>query len=302
MADPGVTSITLTHGSKTYHVYGAQAGVEGVFLAQGQVDGIYDCPVKVTDKAGAFQEGSTRKAAKKLHRDMQLGFHIIDTEDLYELNDSEFRRIFQYELDRWEATPTVTSLNVTTTLSGTRSIDVLLYEAPHFAPDVDPLLQQYGNLILPLRANDPLWYSTTAMTYWQGSGSGSVSVSNPTPNPMYHEWVLTPGTWSVPDRSWVGSPGSRTIGGAYSTRNIAVTVESADGVARISLDRQKLMIRDSADNNILARLGGQVFAFEIPPYTPATNLPVSVSGSGRIELYQPRRWGRPWGEEIPPGS
>jgi len=105
MTDPGIVAIRIVRGGTTFHVHGDQAGAEGVWLAAGQVDGIYDAPVKTTWKTGAFQEGSWQKYNKWLHRDMSLGFHIRDTFTEYELNESLFRQIFDYQLDPWEDPP-----------------------------------------------------------------------------------------------------------------------------------------------------------------------------------------------------
>lgn len=289
-----ITAIRIRHGDTVFDVHGDGDGTQGVWLAKGQVEGIYEAPVKTTWKSGAFQDGSRQKAVKWLHRDLELGFHVTETiGSAYEFNDSEFRRIFKYELDQWEDIPTVTTLEVETDISGTRCLDVLMYEEPEFNPDLDPIQQEYGNLILKLRAGQPMWYSPTVISVKSGS---NITVSNPTDQIMRHEWLLEPGTWTVPDRSWVGGPGERVTGGAFGTRTVSVDVQAGDGVARISLDRQKLMIRNSAGTNILARLGGKAFAFPIPPYTPPTVLP--ISGGSYAELHQPRYWSRPWGLEI----
>ena len=55
MATPGITQIVIRRGLAVFHVYGPKAGREGVWLAKGQVDGIYDSPVKTTWRSGAFQ-------------------------------------------------------------------------------------------------------------------------------------------------------------------------------------------------------------------------------------------------------
>lgn len=38
----GVKSIRIRRGSQVFHVHGQNAGAEGVWLAHGQVEGIYD--------------------------------------------------------------------------------------------------------------------------------------------------------------------------------------------------------------------------------------------------------------------
>ena len=299
---PGIVAVRIRKGSTAFHVHGDKAGQEGVWLAQGQVSGIYDAPVQTTWKTGAFQAGSTQKSRKWLHRDMQLGFHIKETFTSYEFNESLFRQIFDYEEDPYDPNYEPTILEVETKLSGIRMLNVLMYEAPDFDSDIDPQQQQYGNLIMKLRAGQPFWYEpdkVTSFTSTSTSANGTVSVSNPTDQIMYHKWILTRGNWSLPDYKWAGGRGSRTPIDSRVVSGINVT--PTNGGAVVDLDRQELMFRDQNGTNILAQLAGQFFEYPIPPYTPATNLPVSYDsapGGATVQLRQPRRWSRPWGLEL----
>lgn len=312
MADPGIVAIRIRRGDAVFHVHGQSAGAQGVWLAANQVHGIYDAPIKSTWKTGAFQVGSTNKAVKRLHRDMELGFHIIDTTDAYEWNESLFRQIFFYEADRWSLDPKATTIEVVTDQSGTRKIDVLMYEQPDFAPAVDPLRDQYGNLVLKLRAGEPLWYEDDVVDEFTSSATsaaGTITVSNPTDQVMYHKWILTPGhtsgsaNWTLPDFQWVGDPGEREPGGANGSRLINdIIITAANGGCVIDLDRQQLMYRDYNDTNILGQMGGsKIFNYPIPPYTPETEIPVSykgATGGATCQLVMPRRWSRPYGLEA----
>ena len=273
MPDPGINSIRIRRGNALFNVHGQDAGREGVWLAKGQVEGIYDAPIKSTWKTGAFQVGSTQKAIKRLHRDMELGFHISDSfNDSFEFNESLFRQIFFYEEDQWSTSPKKTTIEVSTEISGTRKLDVLMYEQPDFAPPTDPLQQQYGNLVLKLRAGEPMWYEDNVVDQFTSgatSASGTITVSNPTDQVMWHKWVLTPGIWTLPDFEWVGDPGERIPGGANASRMINdITITSANGGAVIDLDRQQLMYRDLNNTNILAQMGAsKIFNYPIPPYS-----------------------------------
>jgi hypothetical protein len=307
VSDPGIVAIRIRHGDAVFHVHGEHAGFEGVTLGQGQVDGIYEAPTKTTYKAGAFQIGSTYKSHKFLHRDMNLGFNITETvSNLFEWNESLFQQIFTYALDRWSLDPVKTVIEVETELSGVRHIDVLKYQEPDFSSASDPLMNQYGNPIMKLRAADPMWYEddvTTQYTSGATSASGFILIENPTDQIMYHKWILTPATWTLPDRQWIGDPGRRTTGGAQGGRvldNIVIT--AANGGAVGDLDRQELMWRDLNNTNLLGQLGGaKILVYPIPPYTPPTQLPISYSaapaGGAMAQLVQPRRWSRPWGLE-----
>ena len=312
MANPGIVAIRIRRGNTVFHVHGEKAGLEGVWLAQRQVNGIYDSPIKSTWKTGAFQVGSTQKAIKRLHRDMELGFHVTDTiADSFEWNESLFRQIFAYETDRWSVDPQPTTIEVVTELSGTRKLDVLMYEQPEFAAVTDPIQQQFGNLILKLRAGQPMWREDDVISQFTSTASsaaGTVTVSNPTDQPMMHKWVLTPGhtsgsaIWTLPDFQWVGDPGERVPGGINAARYIRdITVTAANGGCVIDLDRQELMYRDYNNTNILGQQGAsKIFNYVIPPYTPEFELPVSykgANGGATVQLVMPRNWSRPYGLE-----
>lgn len=292
MTSPGITAIRIVKGDQVFHVHGEDAGLEGVWLAQGQVQGLYDPPVRTTWKTGAFQIGSTQRSHKFEHRDLVLGFHIKDTVTPWEFNDSEFRRLFDYESDPWNPDYPATTIEVETELSGVRKIDVLMAEAPEFDSALDPQMQQHGNVIFKLRAGEPFWYEDDYVS--TVSATGTITVSNPTDQIAFHKWVLTPGTFTLPDYSWTGGPGERVPDG---TRTVAgIVISSENGGAVIDLDRNELMFRDANDTNLLAQLAGKFFEYPLPPYTPQTSIPVTVSG-GTVQVRIPRRWSRPWGLE-----
>lgn len=299
----GILAVRIVKGDTVFHVHGDKAGKEGVWLAHRQVQGIYDAPVRTTWKTGAFQAGSTQKSRKWLHRDMTLGFHIKETFTSYEFNESLFRQIFDYEEDPWDTDWQPTTIEVETSLSGVRKLDVLMYEAPDFDSDIDPQQQQYGNLILKLRAGQPFWYSddvTTNFSATSTAATGFVTVSNPTDQVMYQKWVLTRGNWTLPDYSWSGARGERAAASSRTVSGIDIT--QVNGGAVVDLDRQELMFRDQNNTNLLAQLSGKFFEYPIPPYTPARQLPVTYSsapaGGATAALVQQRRWSRPWGLEL----
>ena len=304
----GITAIRIRRGDVVFHVHGEQAGAEGIWVAEGQVEGLYDAPVKTTWKTGAFQDGSRQRHHKRLHRDLELGFHVIETiKNAYEFNESAFRQIFDYELDRWSMNPQPTTIEVETTMSGVRKLDVLMYEQPDFTAKLDPIMQQYGNLIMKLRAGQPMWYSDNDNEVFEGtatSESGFITVANPTDQIMYQKWILTRGMWDLPDVQWVGDPGERVPGGPNAERMVEdIPVTETNGGMVIDLDRQELMFRDANNTNALAQMGGRkIFNYAIPPYTPATSLPIAYTaaptGGARAELVMPMRWSRPWGMEA----
>lgn len=291
-----------------FHTHGREAGQQGIWNAMGQVRGIYDAPVKTTWKTGAFRDGSEQKAKKVLHRDMELGFHCVETQlppRSAEDNESEFRKIFDYEIDEWDDDPEPTTLHVESDRSGERRLDLLMHKEPIIEPDTDPLFDQYFNLILNVRAGQPMWYEDDVVTVFRSgasAASGFIEVENPTDQPMRHKWILTRATWMIPDFSWRGGKYRRKPGGVHKDRMMPMfPITDAQGGVVVSLDKKDLMVRDHNFTNCLPLLGGKIFKYVIPPYTPKQFLPVSYidapAGGAMCQLVQPRCWSRPWGLE-----
>lgn len=312
--DRKIRGMWITGQGRTFHTHGESGGVEGVWNAQGQVKGIYDSPVQTKWMSGARQDGSTQRSVKRLHRDMTLGFHIVETPNRgAEDNDSDFRGIFAYEDDKWDDDPQPTTLHLATDRSGERRLDMLMFDTPEFEADIDPLEQQYFNLILKVRAGQPDWYELdpatgdeykTVFEAASTDGEGFIEVQNPTDRVIRQKWVLTRATWAVPDFSWKGGKYNRRPGGQWGNRVLQLeAITAVQGGAVISLDGKDLMIRDFNYTNAWPALlpSGQAFMHEIPPYTPKTLIPISYTGApaggARAELIQPRRWSRPWGLE-----
>ena len=311
--DRKISKMWITGQGKTFVTHGDGAGNQGVWNAAGQVAGIYDAPVKTTWKTSAFQEGSTHRATKRLHRDMMLGFHITqtllakgqDADRSAEENESRFRQIFEYTEDPWDDDPEPTTLHIETEQSGERMIDVFLHDTPQFEADLDPISQQYFGLILPLRAGKPSWYEDDVVTTASSDATSAtlqIEVSNPTDQPMAHQWILTRATWEVPDVSWRGGRNARTPGGTFASRTITVPVGDTQGGCVVSLDRSEdYMVRDVHYTNMLPLLGGKLFKHTVPPYTQSQTLTISYTnapaGGAMAQLVQPRHWSRPWGLE-----
>ena len=304
---PGIREVRIVKGSTVFHVHGPLAGAEGVYLAAGQVQNLYEALVKTTWKTGAFQAGGRVKGVKYLPRDVHLGFHMLDTFTEYELNDSLFRQCFDFWPDPYDPDPPPTTIEVDTDLSGTRKLDVLMYEQPEFAPDVDPIMQQFGTVLFKLRAGEAFWYENDdvqTFTSTSSSAAGTVTASNPTDQVCYQKWILTLATFTLPDIELLGPKGARVPTGPNATRTVGpIVISATNGGGVVDLDGQQLMFRDLNNTNIQGQMAGLFFNFPIPPYTPATQLPVAYtgapSGGAMIQLVQPRQWSRPWGLELP---
>ena len=303
----GVTRIEIIGQNDEYLcVHGDGAGDRGVYLAEGQVAGIYDSPEKQVWKSGSRQIGSRQVNRKILARDMDLGFICKETQThTAEENESYLVQAIGYGLDQWDDDAKYARMRVTTDISGVRDLDIVQYEEPDLSPRQDPIMHQMLNPVLKLRSGNPDWYEPDVISSqtWVEDGWKEVVVENPTPRPMLHKWIATEGRWTIPDFSWRGSKGHRFPGREHVDRYVtAPLITPADGGMVIDIDLSELMARSANDTNILARFGGQFFKYAIPPYTQRTVLPVycsDVPDSGAmIQLVQPRRWPRPWGLHL----
>ncbi|MBM4567674.1 hypothetical protein GS982_02160 [Rhodococcus hoagii] len=299
----------------TISVLGAGGGPETVVsgpgdiaspfvLGEDQVKGLYHAPVESEWKRARRQRGGSLAGVENPTRDMQLGFHIRgDARMSFAEAEDLLRSCFTYRLDPWWPGDTLARIAVE---SGDdyRTLSVQMYQEPEFAPQIDPEKLRYGNVFYRLRAAQPFWESVPDVTHWETSGtsgSGTITVSNPTDVEMFQTWVLTRGTWTVPDVSWTGRPRRRTPGGLYGSRSIPLKpVTSTHGTLTIQLDPMHVMMQSANGTNVMGEVGGgYYFMHTIPPHTPKTQLPISVTGApaggARAELHQPRLWSNFYG-------
>ena len=312
---------TLTiriHGAdgSVWPVHGDGAGERGVWLSEDQVEGLFSAPIRQAWTSGAQEIGGRQEGMWYEVRDLALGFHVTDSVRPVAVTDALFRQAFVPRLDRWDHDARSPRIEVQTDLSGSRFLDVLQYDKRDFDPGIDPLVVGYGNPIIPLRAGQPSYYSddeVSTFTSTATSASGTITVSNPGPLPMYHKFVLTRCQATLPDVSWSGAPGARVPGiDKLSGRDdsdrmiLCPLLNSTHGGATIDLEHlisNTLMIRDASDQNMLGQMPvpGKFFSYEIPPWTPPTELPVSYTnapaGGAMIRCIMPRRWDEPFGGE-----
>lgn len=295
-------SIVGAHHGPEVVVSGEGAGEQGIALGEDQVKGIYDAPTETEWSRARRQRGGSLRGIENPERLMTLGFHTSGErgEEWGEVDDL-LRSLFSYGLDEWYPEDDLAQL-VIESESDLRSLRVQMSKEPEFSPKIDPAKQKYGNVFYQLTAGQPMWESPETVTAWETagtSGTGTITVSNPTDQVMFPTWVLTPGTWTVPDVAWVGPPRRRTVADARTIPLKPVT--SGMGGLSIRCDPMRVTFVDQAGTNVMGQVAGDYYLvnFEIPPYTPATELPISVtaapSGGARAELHQPRLWSRPWG-------
>lgn len=301
---------------------GEGAGDQGVVLGTNP-QGLYDAPVRVSMKRGAFEVGGKPSKVDRPHRELDIGIGMFspndDPEEWAEI-DSELRGAFDYEVDPWDPEARSARLAITTPRSGTRWLDVLMIESPIMAMDTDPW--DYMHSLLPMRlvAPQPMWYEddwigddehpASWMIEGESSGTGEIWVCNPTDRPMAHTVIVTgDGRAHIPDVSWTGPKGARVPGIDFRTgrddsdRMVVTTpIGAINGHGlRANVDRMKIPFEDFTNTNVTALHGGNRLLYVIPPYTPPTLLPVAASevtsDTFGILFRQPRYWSRPWGLE-----
>lgn len=282
----------------------------GITLADSGVDGLIDSPLE-TEWIDDTELGSVFAGERYLPRDLKLGFFISDElarTPIAGRLESDFRTEFSTRPDPWDPNPTTAKVEVTSELSGLRWLsDVVLKETPEMKTERDPYTHKLYDLTYHLRAGMPLWDSGKEVTVFEGttaSKSGTIPISNPTDMPMRHTWVIAGigAKVTLPDPSWLGPKTARVPGGDYATRTVPLPqITAADQGVRITRERRKLHAQTFTGSNFLVRMLGNWIRFDIPPYTPPTQLPVSYSGATngcRIECHQPRLWSRPLGLEL----
>ncbi|WP_094980349.1 hypothetical protein [Rhodococcus pyridinivorans] len=288
-------------------VAGKYAGRTGVVISDKGVDGVLDAPITVIHDSTVKQVGGTLRGVDYPVRDMILRFYAFEDEYLGRTGEleSRLRQAFVAEPDRWDPDFRPPRVKVVTPLSGPRTLEVWMSEAPDVVLDDDPIEDEMFDVTYQLRAYQPMWRSKPDMRFFEtsgSSGSGFIEVWNPTDRPLEQRWELTRGIWTLPDPTWTGPKGRRKRGGAFPNRVQPLPeITAADGGVTIQMDRSKRHATAATGTPYEARMQGKWLRHVIPPYTPKTMLPISVTGApaggARAELHMERLWSRAWGLE-----
>ncbi|MFI9507576.1 phage tail protein [Nocardia sp. NPDC052566] len=287
-------------------LHGIGQGDRGVVL--NEIEGIIDAPVKTDWTQTAFRPGSSPGGVRWDARDVRFTVTIAGAlqhgkapQD-WERLDSQFRQAWSYSEDSrlWVETPT-----------SRRHLALRPIEAPHTLTARDPRRNHLAQVEMTCRAGVPWWIEADVIDTWvsqaAGVGSGTVTVSNPTDRPMWLKWVISaPGTWTLPDYSWFGSP-TFSAGdlpadiadrAATSTARKIVMPTLASGPAvDIDTDPFEEQVVRAGYPNFWALMNGLQFLFPVPPWTPQTALPVKVDGpvGSTVLVMCERQWTRAWG-------
>ncbi|MFC4128925.1 hypothetical protein [Nocardia rhizosphaerae] len=289
-----------------FQISGAGASKK-LFLAP-NIKGIFDAPVTTLRKSSVYQKGATYEGKRYQQRDITFAVNIHgETPEEWQDLQSRWNAAWEYEADRWDPASTLTKMSVTTPSSGTRSLWLAKNDTVEFESKHDPRITRTSVQPMAVVADQPFWfedrYEDSPYDYFEtgatGTSEGFVTISNPTDQPMWLQWVVTRGIWTLPDYTWSGTKHHRIPGGQWPNRKITLPeLTDLEGGARITLYRDKLQVRDFAGTNLAGQMNGISFLHQIPPKTPETNLPVKVEnapvGGARVDVYCQRRWSHVW--------
>jgi hypothetical protein len=275
---------------------GPGRGREGAELGTSP-SGLYDAPVTTIWNASAFQVGSTFAGYKIDKRDLVFTVNLFQLPGMsWQTVDSAWRKAWAYDRD---------SQLVVTTESGTRTLNLRMTQQPGMTTIHDPHLKQWATVQMTCSAGVPWWIEDDTTSSWicpvdTRSGAiayGTVPVENPTDQDMYLRWVCSaPAQWTLPDFSWGNDYYGRAAHDA--ARTVTLPRTSAGQDLTVDTDPMAEMIVSADGAAIWALMDGVSFEYQVPPYTPSTQLPVSVTfapAGAAVLCVQPRNWSRPWG-------
>lgn len=289
---PNAAMITVTGvDGSVWTIAGQGRGREGVELATSP-SGLYDAPVTTIWNQSAFQVGSSFGGYRTNKRDVVFAVNVFQAAgQSWEAVDSAWRKAWAYDRD--------STLTITTDY-GTRSLKLRMSEQPDFKPDKDPHLKMQSKVVMTCVAGNPWWVESDVTSTWTATADstapgvsrhGTVSIANPTDQPMWLKWVCSaPGKWTVPDFSWAADDDA--------TRTITLPATTVGKDLTVDTDPMEEMIVAADGSQIWALMNGVSFLYPVPPYTPATDVPVTVTGApagASVLVVQPRNWSRPWG-------
>lgn len=271
---------------RIWHIHGTAAGAEGVGLLKG-AEGFWEAPLKAIWLQGAFQEGATYLGFKTEPLDVILPIGIRGNSTAeWSSTDTAFRNDL--------GDPDTEFTLVAHSPSGTRRLALRLTDAPVSVRDTDPSTDFYTRLVVQARAGWPRWVAeaeTSVFTAQAASASGTVTVSNPTDTWLYPQWVCeAPGKWVIPDFSFHDDDqADRVIATPTLATGQTLTIDTYPA-------HEPYVAADGS--NIAGRFGGVTFVNAVPPHTPPTQIPVSVTGAkpgASCLLRMERNWRRPRG-------
>lgn len=285
MSDLLLFEIEAPNGSRAT-IHGPGAGAEGIVLDE-DPDGYWETPTTTIWTEGSRQEGGTYNGFRHNMQDVILPVHISSTEDM-SWQQVKSRWSAMWEFDR------ITYL-VATSSSGIRRLGLQKVETPKFAPKNDPGRNQYGHMVMTLRAGWPFWVEKDEVDVFQskaGELNGHVTLLNPTNRPMHLKWVIDApqgGQVTLPDFSWITDPEHEDYEWRGRVIDVPTLVPGENLVIRTYPDEETY---ESNINPLFwARANSKEFEFAVPPHTLPVDVPIECTMPNMtVAVYQPRHW------------
>lgn len=289
-----------------WHLAGPGEGVEGVMMRPGYTK-LVDAPAKTFWVQGANQmhyQGSQFERRDPL---FSVQIHHPDRWVWSDI-DSRFRMALGMYDDEF-------TMGVKTQMSGVRRLKMRLLQEPTAYATADyeknmksPFLFGDTTLLIPAAAAQPMWYADPVVSSWTsttGSGSGTLTAQNSGDVVTWPKYFCNaPGQWTLADWSWAqdvifqyGPPlRSRAVADAARTQWLPTLVAGEDLDVDTDPDEETLIAANGAP--VQARWSGNGLLYPIAPHTPATAVPVSLTGGhagAGITMTVPQWFSRPWG-------
>lgn len=287
-----------TFRGEWFTISGPGQGDRGVELAS-EIDDLYDVPVETIRNSHAFQKGSSYGGKRIKHRIPVFGVWIsgVSGGDWEEL-DSEWAKGWDYDEESklWIETE-----------SSRRSLSLSLYQQPKVDLEYDPHGELCAKVVMTTVAGDPYWYEADATATWVNpidTTGGAVShgvlpIENPTDQEIWLKYTVQayPGAvYTLPDFSFGSDRKEMAV--EHAARTITMPPLLAGEHLLVDTDDSTTQVESNIDTQIYLRMDCLRFLYPIPPYTPRTELPVSVTGAPAgvgVQVRMPRPWSRPWG-------
>jgi len=302
--DLDINSPTYGQDQMVVDIFGPNKKDQGVCLLS-NFSGLYHAPRSPVRVSWAFQEGSTPSPFPRVDErilDIRLGCQGNTQLELEQI-EQQLWSILTFEQDA--------ILRVYSQLSAPRELQVRLDRKPKDTWQYDSSATNLLIWEITLVACNPWWYDTTLTSTWTntgGTGSGFLTLTNPANVECWVQYasaqfdVDTTQTWTLPDGIAIWPPGSlNSLDVSIAGDPVTVSLPTLAAGQEFLVDTyplgRTLMVRDGSQ--AWARLNGVAFQNSVPPFTPPTQVPISVVGgdtNSSVTAYMTLRHDRPWGD------
>jgi len=270
------------------HQAGPRAGQEGMYLAEDGMDGIMDPPIKVfwddqMDTPGEVYTGYRYEA-----REVTLKVHVLSDDGVnnwWETRDTRYRKLFSPDKQA--------ELRIITG-DGLRILYIRLVDNHKVNTRTDPRGRTLNTITTSVKAGDPFWHGKDNVhveVLEAGDSTFNVVMENATDQMAWPVWVIPESSrTTLPDYDFTEDPPKpRAI-------RMPQLLEGESCVVQVDPRYKQVEAENGAP--VLARMNGKRLLNHLPPWTPPTQVPVTVEGATagqEVMLRIPRLYTTPWG-------